>query len=198
MAMILKKIIIFLLLACTLYAQENRSVLIVYFSKNGHTKLMAEKVAEGARSVDKTQVKLRPVKEASTTDLLEADAIILGSPVYNANVAPAMQEFINSWPFKNAPLKNKLGAAFTTAGGLSAGEELVQLNLLHSMLIFGMVVVGGESWKSAFGASAITGEKPFKTEGDLKKIDEQFLQKAQNLGRRVAKVSHRFKNKKAQ
>jgi len=117
--------------------------------------------------------------------LLEADAILLGSPVYNANVAPAVQEFINSWPFEGRPLKNKLGAAFVTGGGMSIGEELVQVNLLHSMLIHGMLDLGGEETEAAFGASAITGEPPFQTG----KVEEQFLVKGRGLGKRVAEMA---------
>jgi multimeric flavodoxin WrbA len=52
---------------------------------------------------------------------------------------------MNRWPFEGTPLKDKIGAAFVSAGGISAGEELTQLSILHSMLIFGMIVVGGRS-----------------------------------------------------
>ena len=122
--------------------------------------------------------------------MLQADAIIVGSPVYNANVSPQVMQFINNWPFKGGPLKNKIGAAFVTSGGISAGEELVQLNILHSMLIFGMIIVGGDSWESAFGASAVTAEKPFD---DQDEINKKFLQKGYNLGKRVAEVTKQFK-----
>jgi NAD(P)H dehydrogenase (quinone) len=62
---------------------------------------------------------------------------------------------------------------------------LVQLNLLHSMLIQGMLVMGGEETEAAFGASAITGEIPFQTG----KVEEQFLAKARGLGKRVAEMA---------
>jgi NAD(P)H dehydrogenase (quinone) len=52
------------------------------------------------------------------------------------------------------------------------------------MLVFGMIVVGGDEWTSAFGASAITNESVFKTE----KIDAIFLQKGFRLGKRVATI----------
>jgi NAD(P)H dehydrogenase (quinone) len=52
------------------------------------------------------------------------------------------------------------------------------------MLVFGMIVVGGDEWTSAFGASAITNESVFKTE----KIDTIFLQKGFRLGKRVATI----------
>ncbi len=163
-------------------AQEGKKVLIVYFSKYGHTEEMAKAVLTGAKEIEGVSAVLRSIGEVTKEDLLSADAIILGSPVYNSNAAPEVMEFINSWPFKGEPLKDKIGAAFVTGGGISAGEEVVQLNILHSMLIFGMVVVGGDNWHTAFGASAVTEESPFNN----KKVDSRFLDKAKNLGRRVS------------
>lgn len=169
-----------------LVVRAQPKILVVYYSQTGHTKAMAEAVARGAGSAS---VVTKTVSETTGADVLSADAIIVGSPVYNGNVAPKVQEFINSWPFEGAPLRDKVGAAFTTGGGISAGEELVQLNILHSMLIFGMIVVGGPEWTGAFGASAITGEPPF----DSQTVNEKFLKKAEALGKRVAEVAAKFK-----
>ena len=167
------------------HGQGQPTVLIAYFSQSGNTKTLAHAVEEGAKSVAGVRVLLLPMDQVSNKEVLEADAIVVGSPVYNANVAPEVQKFINSWPFEGRPLKNKLGAAFVTGGGISIGEELVQLNLLHSMLIQGMLVMGGEETEAAFGASAITGEVPFQTG----KVEEQFLAKARGLGKRVAEMA---------
>lgn len=181
-------------LLCSAAPRESSlNVLIVYYSAQGHTQALAEAVAKGARSVDGVNVVLKTVAETTTPDLLAADAIILGSPVYNANVAPEMQQFVNRWPFEGAPLRDKIGAAFVTAGGFSAGEELVQMNILHAMLIFGMIVVGGPDWQQPFGASGIVAEKPFETEMQMGKVDEQFLKKGEALGKRVAELARRWK-----
>jgi NAD(P)H dehydrogenase (quinone) len=174
-------------------AQEQPTVLIAYYSVSGHTKTMAESIASGARAVKNVTVKVMTVGEVKKEDLLNADAIIVGSPVHNANAAPEVVRFIAGWPFQGAPLFNKIGAAFVTSGGISAGEELTQMNILHSMLLYGMVVVGGEDWTSAFGASAITAEQPF---GEAQKgavVADQFLKKAAGLGKRVAELAVRLK-----
>jgi NAD(P)H dehydrogenase (quinone) len=175
--------------------QDHPRVLIVYFSTTGHTRAMAEAVAQGAQSVDGTQVLLRSVDQATTDNVLQSDAIIIGSPVHNAAVAPEVQSFINRWPFDDKPLADKVGAAFCTAGGISAGEELVQLSILHSMLIFGMIVVGGPEWSQAFGASAVTGEYPFTTT-DSSGVDQEFLRKGFALGKRVADLTGRIHRKR--
>ncbi len=166
-------------------------VLIVYYSRTGHTRAMAEAVAEGARSVAGTRVRLATVAEATVDDVLAADAVVVGSPVYNANVAPEVQSFINAWPFEGAPLRDKVGAAFVSAGGISAGEEATQLALIRSLLVFGMIVVGGPDWTGAFGASAVTEEPPFGSAAAAG-VGERFLDKARALGRRVAEVTMRL------
>ncbi len=163
-------------------------VLVAYHSVKGHTRAMAEAVAAGARSVAGAGVRLRTVADATAEDVLWADAIAVGSPVYNANVVPEVQGFINGWPFRGAPMRDKIGAAFASGGAISAGEEMVQLSILRSMLVFGMVVAGGPAWRSAFGASAVTEEEPFPTET----VDERFLEKGRGLGRRLAELGLRF------
>ncbi len=164
------------------------TILVAYHSVQGHTRAMAEAVAAGARSVAGVEVRLETVQEADTEDLLWADAIAVGSPVYNANVAPEVQAFINRWPFRGAPMRDKLGAAFATGGAISAGEETVQLSILRSMLVFGMVVAGGPAWRSAFGASAVTEEEPFSPGT----VAEPFLEKGRGLGRRLAELALRL------
>ena len=182
----------FLLISCTSNAQT--SILIVYHSETGNTAAMAEAVADGARMVDGVAVFLKTSDETKGLDFITADALIVGSPVYNANVTPEISRFIASWPFEGEPLKNKIGAAFVTAGGISAGEELVQMNILQSMLIFGMIVVGGPDWTQPFGASAITGEAPFNIESP-KELDEKFLERGRELGKRVAGIALNFHDK---
>ena len=166
-----------------------KRILITYQSKTDHTKAMAEEVAKGVQSVEGVSLKLKRISETLQKDLLEADAIIVGSPVYNANVAPEVVKFMSEWPFSGNPLKNKIGAAFATAGGISAGEELVQVNLLHSMLVFGMIIVGGDDWTAPFGASAITDEGMYNNSS---KIDSLFTKKGYLLGKRVAEITKKM------
>ena len=193
---------LFALLPVLVTAQDAQpkkaGVLVVYYSDKGHTQAMAEAVAKGAGAVDGATVTVLDVAGAKPEDVLAADAVIVGSPVYKANVAPKMQEFINSWPIRDARLHDKLGAAFATGSGLSAGEEMVQTNILHSMLVCQMIVVGGPGGSQPFGASAMDedpsgGADTKKTEG---LVAEHYLKKGEALGKRVAELAVRFKNAK--
>lgn len=165
------------------FAQKN-TVLIAYHSVSGHTAKMAKSIQKGILESSDIKVILKPVSEVTQEELLDANAIVIGSPVYNANPSPEILSFIKSWPFEGQPLKNKLGAVFVTAGGLSSGEELVQSSLLHAMMVYGMIVLGGDDWKSSFGASGIHEEGRYQST----ELDEYFLEKGFRLGKRVAEV----------
>ncbi|MGY6741187.1 MAG: flavodoxin family protein [Cecembia sp.] len=165
-------------------AQSLPSILITYHSESGKTQAMAEAVAEGVAQVQGVSYILKPISEVQQQEILNTSALILGSPVYNANMAPQMQEFINSWPFEGRPLKDKIGAVFVTGGGFSIGEEAVMFSMIRAMMIHGMLIVGGEEVEAAFGASAITGEGEFAG----KEVQEIFLEKARGLGRRVGEI----------
>lgn len=163
---------------------QTKSVLIAYHSVSGHTAKMAKSIQKGILESSDIKVILKPVSEVTQEELLDANAIVIGSPVYNANPSPEILSFIKTWPFEGQPLKNKLGGVFVTAGGLSSGEELVQSSLLHAMMVYGMIVMGGDDWKSSFGASGIHEEGRYQST----ELDEYFLEKGFRLGKRLAEV----------
>jgi NAD(P)H dehydrogenase (quinone) len=173
-----------------LLAQCDVRVLVAYYSQSGRTRIMAESVAAGARAVAGTQVTLASVEAVDTAQLRAAHAVIVGSPVHNANVAVPIMEFINCWPFPDG-MRDKVGAAFVSGGGISAGEEEAQLAILRAMLINSMLVVGGGEWRQAFGASAVTDEAPWATL-PRGQVAGQFLEKAVRLGRRVATITRQL------
>ncbi|MCH7414980.1 NAD(P)H-dependent oxidoreductase [Belliella sp. R4-6] len=181
----LKVFVFFIVLLTSIelsFGQSSPTILIAYYSESGKTQSMAEAVAKGVDEIEKVDFILKPISEVKIDEVLNASAIILGSPVYNGNVAPEIQEFINSWPFEGRPLKDKIGAVFVTGGGFSIGEEAVMMSMIRSMMIHGLIIVGGDSVESAFGASAITGEGDF----DGGEIQDIFLKKAVGLGRRIS------------
>ncbi len=163
-------------------------ILVAYASATGNTERMAKAVSEGAATAANVSVSLKRVADVSDDDLLKADAIIVGSPVYNGGMAATVKAFIDRWPFEK--LHDKVGAAFVTGGGASSGEELAQLQILSSMLIFRFVIVGGDSALAPFGASAIVEEgKPAAAKG----VDAAALDKARALGARVARITARLR-----
>ena len=176
-------IIIFVqIISGNVIAQDFPNVVITYYSESGKTQVMAEAVARGVAKVEYVSCTIKPIDEISMEEVINASALILGSPVYNANIAPQILEFINSWPFEGRPLKDKIGAVFVTGGGFSIGEESVMMGMIRAMLVHGMLIIGGDKTEASFGASAITGEGDFAG----KAVDTLFLKKAEGLGKRVA------------
>jgi len=161
-------------------------VLVTYHSATGNTEKMAQGVAEGAKAVPGTTVVLKRVGDVTSNDLVSSDAVIVGSPVYFANMSGEVKTFLDNWGlqskfdlFRERKMRNKVGGAFATGAAISNGKEVTMLTIHAAMLINQMVVVSGGG---GFGASATTGP-------DSPGIDEKELAEARALGQRVAEVA---------
>jgi len=161
------------------------NVLVAYHSVTGNTEKMAQGVAEGAKEVQGANVVIKNVGEVTADDLLAANALIVGSPVYYTNMAGEVKTFFDNWllkhkfPFAEFKMRNKVGAAFVTGGAISNGKETAMTAILSAMIINQMIIVSGGG---AFGASATTGP-------DSPGIDDKELATARALGKRVAEVA---------
>ena len=116
-------------------------VLIIYHSKTGNTKAMAEAVEEGVRKEDVEVIRKR-ITDANVDDLLDADGIIIGSPTYFAATTAEVKRFVDESIKHFGKLEGKVGAAFASAGGLGGGGETAILDILRAFLVHGMVVPG--------------------------------------------------------
>ena len=115
--------------------------LVGYFTKSGHTKRMAEAIAEGL-SEAKVSVTLQDITKANVDDLTHTDAVILGSPCYYGTMAAPMKEFLDASVKFHGKLQGKVGGAFCSSGMLGGGNETTILSILEALLIHGMVVQG--------------------------------------------------------
>jgi len=101
-------------------------VLIVYYSKTGNTRKMAEAIAQGAKSMQGVEVTLRECTTATNDDLLAADCIVLGSPTYFRLVAWPLKKFIDESVTIYRRLRGKKGGMFTSTGTADTGEVCLQ------------------------------------------------------------------------
>ena len=159
-------------------------ILVAYSSRRGSTERLAHAVADGAGTVPDTDVALKRIEIVEATDLLAADGIVVGSPVYFGSMAAVVKAFFEDWQFRfdfypSRPLRDKVGAVFAAGGQGAGGRELAMLGMIAAMLHQWMLVISGES---PIGASAVTEAKPIP-------IDEHELAEARALGRRVAEVA---------
>lgn len=147
-------------------------VLVVYESWTGNTKLMAEAVAEGVKEAG-LDVRLKPVKEATNEDLLDAGGVIVGTFTSYGILAGETKEFFDRSVKIHRKLQGKVGGGFASSGKLGGGNETTVLSILQMLLVHGMIIPG-DSNSPHFGAVA------------LGKPDEASLKSCRNLGKRVA------------
>jgi NAD(P)H dehydrogenase (quinone) len=116
-------------------------ILIIYQSKTGNTKAMAEAVEKGARKRG-VEVVLKKIEDATVNDLLSPDGIIIGSPTYFAATTAEIKKFIDDSIKHFRKLEGKVGAAFASCGGIGGGGETAILDILRAFLVHGMIVPG--------------------------------------------------------
>lgn len=129
-------------------------ILIVVASQTGRTARMAEAVAEGARDAG-AEVSLERAENARADDLVEADAVVLGSGVHMGGIESSMRRFLeaSSPLWLQGRLIGKVGAAFASAGmGARGGAELALLSMLATLAEHGMLLVPMPNRLAAFEA----------------------------------------------
>jgi len=115
--------------------------LIMYYSRGGNTRKMAESIAEGIKK-EKVEVDIRDVKDVTADYLLVFDAIIVGSPTYYGSMAAEIKRLFDESVRFHGKLDGKIGAAFTSSRQIGGGNETTILSILKAMLIHGMIVQG--------------------------------------------------------
>lgn len=119
-------------------------IAIIYHSKSGRTKVLAEHIAIGAKAVASDVRLINCLEQVDYAFLDEADAIIFGSPTYMGSVSGEMKMFMDrsSDAYIKQKWRNKIAAGFTTSSALSGDK----LNTLMQIAIFafqlGMIWVG--------------------------------------------------------
>jgi len=117
-------------------------MLICYYSRSKHTQHMAEAVGKGAGQVRGLEVDIRPVEEVVADDLLDYDAILMGSPTYYGTMAAELKKLLDESVAHHGKLEGKVGGAFASSGNLGGGNETTVLDILKAMLVHGMIIRG--------------------------------------------------------
>jgi NAD(P)H dehydrogenase (quinone) len=118
-------------------------ILILYHSNSGNTAKMAALVAEGARDVPGSEVRLREVDVASADDVVWCDGIAVGSPTNMGIISWKMKRFWDETMFNTwMKVDGKIACAFSSSGGWGGGTELACLSILTVLMNFGFLVFG--------------------------------------------------------
>ena len=116
-------------------------VLILYYSKGGNTKKLAEVIARGVESAG-AQAVIKTSQEVTKDDFLNSAGIIAGSPVYFGVMAWDLKRVFDEFVGARRKMEDKVGAAFATGGHPTGGKETTIMSILQCMLIYGMIIVG--------------------------------------------------------
>ncbi len=157
-------------------------IVIVYFSKTGNTKLMADLTAQGAFKAGAAEVKCVEVEKVTFDDLLSSDAIIIGSPTYYGSMASPIKKLFDDSILINGKLVGKVGAAFSSSAFIGGGNETTILDILRAMLVHGMIIQG-DFKRDHFGPVAIN------------KPDERSQKLCLRLGTRVVDLVKKLQGK---
>jgi multimeric flavodoxin WrbA len=119
-------------------------IVIVYHSGYGHTKKVAESVAEGSAGTLLAIDAEGNLPEGGWEQLAAADAIVFGSPTYMGAASWQFKKFADasSKPWFSQAWKNKLAAGFTNSATMNGDKHstlhyFITLSQQHSMLWVG-------------------------------------------------------------
>lgn len=122
---------------------DNSKILVLYDSASGNTAAMAKFVVEGIKTVDRIEVRLRSVDQASAEDVIWCDGIAVGSPTNMGLMSWKMKRFwdevmISQW----MKIDGKIGCAFSSSGAWGGGSEIACQSILTVLVNFGFLVFG--------------------------------------------------------
>jgi NAD(P)H dehydrogenase (quinone) len=152
-------------------------VLVLYYSKGGNTRKLAESIAKGVESVTDVTPLLKTTEEVTKDDFVNSAGIVAGSPVYFGLLATDLKRIFDDFVSVRKKMANKVGAAFATSGDPSGGKETTMMSILQCFLIYGMIVVGDPMDATGHYGVACVGPP-----------DEKALENGQKLGKRVAEL----------
>lgn len=157
------------------------NILVLYYSHNGSTKVMAQHIARGVESISGAVAILRTVPKISTVceqtsndiaetgslyatleDLKQCAGLALGSPTHFGNMAAPLKYFIDNTTevWLSGALKNKPAVVFTSTGSMHGGQETTLLSMMLPLFHQGMILLGLPSSEDAL-RETVTGGTPY-------------------------------------
>jgi NAD(P)H dehydrogenase (quinone) len=184
-------------------------VLVLYYSRNGHVKKLAEQIAQGVeaggmearmRTVPAVSAVCEATQEdipdsgdiyCSEEDLANCSGLLMGSPTRFGNMAAPLKYFLDGTAglWMNGNLIDKPAGVFTSTSSLHGGQESTLLTMMIPLLHQGMLI-SGIPYSEASLHSTQSGGTPYGAshlQSDQLSADEIKLCHAQ--GKRIAKLA---------
>lgn len=196
------------------------TILVLYYSRHGATRQLAELIAQGIESVPDCEARLRTVPPVSTVveatapeippdgppyaepaDLEECDGLALGSPTRYGNMAAPMKYFWDgtSAQWLSGALAGKAACVFTSTGSIHGGQESTLLSMMiplfhHGMLLLGLPYSHPELMTTASGGTPYGASHWAGMNGD-RSLSPDTRALAIALGRRLAQTTSQLRKK---
>ncbi len=197
---------------------NNNYVLVLYYSRYGATKQMAELICRGIVMVSGIEARLRTVPAVSTSceateadipqegalyvtidDLKHCSGLVMGSPTRFGNMAAPLKYFLDSTSglWLSGVLSGKPAGVFTSTASMHGGQETTLLSMMLPLLHHGMIITGIPYTEQEL-ITTTAGGTPYgashlagaKSDNPLT-AEEKNLCKA--LGKRVAELAVKLK-----
>jgi len=138
-------------------------ILVLYYSRYGSVKKMAQHISRGIESVNGAESIIRTVPAVSTTieaiepeipesgaqyatldDLKNCDGLAIGSPTRFGNMAAPLKFFLDkcSSLWLHGDLVNKPATCFSSTSSLHGGQETTLISMMLPLLHMGCVISG--------------------------------------------------------
>ena len=193
---------------------SNLTILVLFYSRHGATRKLAELIAQGIESVPGCDARLRTVPAVSTVaeatapevpadgapyveldDLSECAGIAVGSPTRFGNMAAAMKYFWDGTASQwlSGALAGKPACVFTATGSLHGGQESTLLSMMiplfhHGLMVLGLPYTHPELMTTASGGTPY-GASHWSGLDGKKVITEDEKRLAIALGKRLAETA---------
>jgi NAD(P)H dehydrogenase (quinone) len=189
-------------------------ILVLYYSRHGSTRKLAELIAQGIESVPGCEAWLRTVPAISTvteaiepavptagapyvelSDLESCGALALGSPTRFGNMAAPLKYFLDgtSAQWLSGSLAGKPACVFTSTGSLHGGQESTLLTMMLPLLHHGMLLMGlpytEASLMTTSGGGSPYGASHWSGLAGDKLMGDDSRQLAIALGKRLAQTA---------
>ncbi|HYD94644.1 MAG TPA: NAD(P)H:quinone oxidoreductase [Noviherbaspirillum sp.] len=193
-------------------------ILVLYYSRNGATRKLAELIAQGVESVSGCEARLRTVPPVSTVaeatepaipgsgapyaelrDLEECAGLAMGSPTRFGNMAAPLKYFLDgtSAQWLSGALAGKPACVFTSTGSLHGGQEATLLSMMipllhHGMLMMGLPYTHPQLMTTASGGTPY-GASHWSGSNGTHTVSDDSRVLAVALGRRLAETAVRLR-----
>jgi NAD(P)H dehydrogenase (quinone) len=192
-------------------------ILVLYYSRSGHTAQLARFIARGIEEVPGMRARLRqvppvaPVTEVAQPpepedgapyvtkqDLHDCVGLALGSPTRFGNMAAPLKYFLDSTgaEWASGALVGKPAAVFTATSSMHGGQESTLLSMALPLLHHGMVLLGIPYTEPGLSHTT-SGGTPYGAshvtgpKGD-NAISEHERELARALGKRLAETARKL------